>query len=684
MSYFNFPRISFTGTASINVGTVNNDDYGAGGTTINSGPNNPGNGEILRLSDSINVQPITYGMSDDDFIKWSQMPISTSTPSSNGNVIENMIPGEWNYYGDMGVTLSNVNVVGVNLANGALITSNHPLIGANLSYNNVAGRSTALICDINPEDVPSSQIFADVLALRDSQGNDLISGMPSKAITRWINFTRNANLTASAGASGVFQQVIPIQNFQDLGVQKVLTSLGMNVNQLPAQLKGFVVRYSLYASIPPIAPADYETNDEYLAALVKLYGTPYPNNQNPAIGTISGTIGLWYEGEMQSITMGRYLIPTNSFSTGNYKHNNGGGSFTAGPIVVQIFGSENRASIDLTNAFPECYQKILQVAGPPLIVNEKLNFNAYNNASAMVFGYTINGSDEVNPIAELDYANTLLYLQTGGVIDVTLTDSQVAQLPNATLVIALKLNSGSYLVLLEECDYMIASDQAGVYAEAGQQNNLYRSNAAAPQNCTICVYQKGNPITSSINLIVQDARTTPNILGSQGDAIISSQNITFTPADNNTLGLTFPTSNPGNYLFRFSISAAPSGASNSPINPIPNYNGLNVETDFYVNLRVLPTDDFSTYINPNGEPTGVPIPWNYLYNNVLRYYNLIFPAMGLHVPFEEAVWADLAARIYERVDISYWPSVTAMPRTRDLSETRRQLIQAWCKQYMPA
>lgn len=699
MSYFDFPRMNFTGSVNINVGTVNNDDYGAGGTTFIP-PNSQNQEQVpLRLSDSVNVQALTYGMSDSDYITWCNTPLDVEGGQSP------VLPGEWNYYGDMGVTFNGVNVVAVNLVDGTLQTSGNTLIGTNLSFNNDAGRSTALICDVNPEDVPTSQIFADIMALRDSQGNSLFQGAPSKAVTRWINFFRNANLQGSAGASGVFQHVIPISNFQDPGVQKILTALGYTATNQPVNPAGFVVRYSIYQTIPPISPMNYSNYNDYNTALMNLYNQAYPNNQNPGIGTVSGTIGLYYSGEMQSITMGHYLIPPaptggptpppvpqnipmTMFSTGTYTTNNGQGNFQLGPVVAKMYPPASatgtgRITLDVCNAFPENY---VPASGSNPATNNKFAFTEYNSSTGVILGYIPQGQTLITKIADLDYANTNAYINGGGLMDITgISSTTITDIQNGSLVIAFANDEIIGAPLLTECDYMIASDQVAVYAEQNQSSNLYRNDAPVPVNCCVNVYYKGSPITTDVSLIVQEAQTTPNIPGPNGDQLTGNiQTILVTPATNNKVPLTLTAKNRGNLLYRVAISGSEvATATPMPCNEIYNYAYLNLATDFYINLRVLPQDDYSAYIDANGNAIQT-IPWSYLYDNVLQYYNLIFPAMGLHVPFEEAVWQDLAATIYQRVDIINWPSVISMPRTRDLSQTRRQLIQAWCKQYMPS
>src|SRR5712672_613226 len=106
MSLFDFPRINISGTVTLVPGTANNDDY-AGSVTFPPGPNE---GQTLALIDSKIVQPRTYGMSDDDFIAWVQKA-QLFNPPVNGQ-LQQIIPAEWNYYGDMSSSC-NASVIGI-------------------------------------------------------------------------------------------------------------------------------------------------------------------------------------------------------------------------------------------------------------------------------------------------------------------------------------------------------------------------------------------------------------------------------------------------------------------------------------------------------------------------------------------------------------------------------------------
>ncbi len=77
MSIFDYPRINFKGLISINVGTANNDDY-SGDLFMPDSPYAPN--QPVRLADSASVQPETYGMDDDTWVKWAVTPLVVATP----------------------------------------------------------------------------------------------------------------------------------------------------------------------------------------------------------------------------------------------------------------------------------------------------------------------------------------------------------------------------------------------------------------------------------------------------------------------------------------------------------------------------------------------------------------------------------------------------------------------------
>jgi hypothetical protein len=146
MSLFDYPRINFKGTIQLNPGTANNDDYaqqpGAALIPASFGP--PYAGQVFGLIDSKTVQPRTFGMSDADFIAWVQKIQTFVISGSNPPQTMDVIPAEWNYYGDMESSIAapdtQAAVVGVQTGPGSILTQ------ANRAFRQA--RSSARRCNI--------------------------------------------------------------------------------------------------------------------------------------------------------------------------------------------------------------------------------------------------------------------------------------------------------------------------------------------------------------------------------------------------------------------------------------------------------------------------------------------------------------------------------------------------------
>ena len=99
MSLFDYPRINFKGTIQLNPGTANNDDYARrrAVTCPRAGDRSPA--RRSALIDSKLVQPRTYGMSDDALHRLGAEGADVRRAGRRGP--QQIIPAEWNYYGDM-------------------------------------------------------------------------------------------------------------------------------------------------------------------------------------------------------------------------------------------------------------------------------------------------------------------------------------------------------------------------------------------------------------------------------------------------------------------------------------------------------------------------------------------------------------------------------------------------------
>jgi hypothetical protein len=104
-----------------------------------------------------------------------------------------------------------------------------------------------------------------------------------------------------------------------------------------------------------------------------------------------------------------------------------------------------------------------------------------------------------------------------------------------------------------------------------------------------------------------------------------------------------------------------------------------------VYVRILPNQDFSQYyVDPQAsEPVGNDtLTFGVIYEYVFRNYFLLFPAMSKVLPLndpQEWMTADVARRVLNRISPQQWPNYEYMPRTRDLSQSRRVLLEAWAR-----
>jgi len=112
------------------------------------------------------------------------------------------------------------------------------------------------------------------------------------------------------------------------------------------------------------------------------------------------------------------------------------------------------------------------------------------------------------------------------------------------------------------------------------------------------------------------------------------------------------------------IRFVPPGALPAPFNPT---------TDGFAVVRVLPADDYDHI------PDDL-VTYAFVYQEVLRYYHLLYPAMSRIINWadEDDVRAN-AAGISDRISKGSSDRFGYMPRTRDLSDGKRKLLERWCR-----
>lgn len=631
MSIFDFPRINFKGTIQLNPGTANNDDYASEFSLPENWSQFEKAGDVLGLIDSKMVEARTYGMSDQAFIAWVQKAHefdSTQPPPQTMQII----PAEWNYYGAMDSQILEAKVIGVQTGPNEIYSAQDSavpltdMIGADLVF------SGGGITDVNSQgSPPATQFFIDTVELK-NDSTTFISGTPSKGAAQWLNFYRNVNLAADGGAGGYVYHVIKGVTIDTPNPAKVSV--------------GVIFRYYLYHTTMKAT-----TISEKEALYEK-------QKTNPATLEIIGTFAPLYEDEKILTTpTGRLMVSnTVDIPTPPGSHNNGSkGKIALAPAVLRQSG--NIISTDFVGTFPDNSQGT---------DNFKYDFGPV--------GLVVTNGEDKAEIGVVDYINRVTGDQKGWVFDFDISSNKDAQQilkdpDNATF----KLVSMNYGDILEETDYYFVSNQQAIYTEQNGSGTKFL-NQGSTDPATLSVYHRGQELSadSCPPITLWQYRSIP--LQSPGNAEAISTD--FKPGQ----PIEVNTSQPGNFLFTFTIEGQPQPPKNYSAFANPPF----VTNAPSISLRILPNnEDFSKYYeDPNAEKlTGNELlTFDVVYEKVLRTYYLLYPAMNLvfQLNSEEAV-KTYAGSILDRTDQSMWMKSDYMPRTRDMSASRRELLQAWCR-----
>jgi hypothetical protein len=643
MSLFDYPRINFKGTIQLNPGTANNDDYAQQpGALVLPASYGSYAGQFLGLIDSKTVQPRTFGMTDADFIAWIQKTQTFDVDVGPGQPAQtrSRIPAEWNYYGDMKSSDIKIAVVGVQTGPDPSTVSADAtaVIGATLTY-------LGTITDVNSEgSPPATQFFIDTLTLKNG-GKTLLSGTPSKGASQWLNFYRNVNLQADGGAGAY--------------VYHVMKKSGDNI-QLPGfddpRIIGVICRYYLYrfratVSKPPEIEQRYQNQEA-----------------NPGVLEIVGTFApLFADDKIITGPVGRLLVANDTtIPTPSGTQNNGApsGLIALAPAVLQSNG--NAISVDFSGTFPDYFTT-------DTAPNPKYDFG---KVTLVVSNAT--GSAEIGPV---DYTDTDSGNRRGWIFDFDISSNAAAQKILQDPEAKFSLRHATLLdPVLDETDYYFVSNQQGIYAEQNGPGDSFL-NQGSYEPATVAVYHRGLELSPAqcppIN--VWQYRSVP--IQSPGD--VESILPDFKPGQ----PLQVNTSQPGNFLLTFSIGTA---AGFPPQNYNTFMNPPYITNAPSISLRILPNDeDFSSYYtDPSAAaPVGnAHLTFDVVYQKVLRTYYLLYPVMNSYVALNsEAAVAAAAPAILAMTDPTQtpWMSSDYMPRTRDMSASRRTLLQAWCRKVSP-
>lgn len=713
MALFDFPRINFKGNADINVATINNAAtfpltiYDA----VRSKPFLPprlyfASIEIIKsvisdLNPTIHFDPLnqfyyieilpvntieilrTWCMTPlcgtEQAIDIAYKPYYEKAQNEKSPIphlpLVGQPPGYWNMYGDMGVYLSEVDAVGVQVCdqqNGEFKISNYTLespsvpndvfniLNTRLDFDSSPGNgiSTASMCETISNQSVFAYVFCSIVNVTDRTNPDevFLKGKPYRFSPMVYGNWKVLNWLPPMAASTRFCSAIPLDAIEGENSSPLVEFFNNNRAYDSRPLKGLFVSFTL----EQVFENRYEPN-RYLTK----GSTP-----NPALSTTIGTITPWYDGDMRSGVLGRHLTSFNAQyiyeKPYQQKLTPAYSKLTPLPDGTSIF------SIDMGNTWPEAMHPPFKMGEFMPTKRDQVTFSTWNLGTLSIrYGQTQN-TEFVN-LSIHPYVNPLHSVHAkGSIFDFHIKD--------ATIIEAIKNNLIQvYLdekLVMSETTYLITSDTKGLYAENGDSPlGGYISYDDQRMPCQLRIFSKGNPVTEPISILMAETRAPE--AGNDppgGPQIIKRLNLKDQDAVNlspDQLSLT------NNALYYFAYDGQYPNNEIPPFTKPNNYYTI-MDTGAFVALRVHPHRDYDQYLNPENWDTTPP-DWDVVYEEVFKLYDVVYPKMSEIHPWDKDIWNNgyMAGLVLQRTNMNIWAEVLYMPKTRELSEAQRQLLKAW-------
>jgi hypothetical protein len=344
---------------------------------------------------------------------------------------------------------------------------------------------------------------------------------------------------------------------------------------------------------------------------------------NPAFGRVVGSIGPLHSQELTSVTVGRLLRASASLVEDHL-------DYQLGPAVAKVDRERRVVALDLINAFPERNE-----------AREKVNVGPVS--------LQLRHNDRLFDLGSIAYHQTA-YEMTAGVVDVPYSEEVEPHLDEGQFLL---VHDGSQNVLLAETDWTVETDDRAIYIQEGETRAI-----------RVRLANKGRPPGRSVAVrleqyVTSDIKGLPRVPAGPDTQVVEMPARISVRSDGGAR-LRLKAKRPGTCMIRFVLAEEP-GCAFDPT------------TDFFTNLRVLPADNYDHI--PDEQLT-----FEFIYQEVLRYYYIVYPVMSRFVDFsnEQSVRAH-ASDIEALTAKALWHCYDYMPRTRELSDGKRNLLHRWCR-----
>jgi hypothetical protein len=629
MSVLAYPRIHFQGKCLINAATGNNDD-------------------VMDNVDSVNVRllPPLNDLSDAAARAWLIEGVPAISPINQK--LFTYVRSGWDYFGDLSVQFQDTTVCSVVGTDGRR-SRRDPIVGEPVQIVGSHG-TKPVICAVDSTGAAAAQIIVGGFVLGDDELG-LSATYETRAFNRWIVW-RNAQVYQGeqnfVGAGATWQFAIPRGDplrFSGSEESPALAELAA----AEGRRQGILVQFCFYLPEPQISDS----------ALIELFHDGC-DSSNPAEAFLVGTIGVWEDGELGTVFTGRLLQapPDAEDPLSNVL------PYPLGPAAARVHPGHEVVSLNLITTFPEAnYDR------PP-------TRKAY--IGPVRLGLIPPSSDQAIPISKPFPYGYASYEESGGIVDVPYDPGRAS--PEALRDGALVLLADRYAkpywgpagkprrrhwrpILTEAYSIRtVDSDDGAVYLDVGKS-----------QQIALLVRERGGPPSSDVTISLWEYQFVVIPPGFQqrahSELTLVGPGTPLVHRIEYPAAVVFPAGQavpypvpirgclPGPLTLAFTLTGQP---------PEP---GFPTGAVSFTGVRVLPVDTFPKDSKPS---------WDFMYQNVFRYYNLTFPAMSKVIPLDNQAAMEAAApEIVRRTDPALRHSTRYMPITRDLSSGKRDLIVKW-------
>ena len=585
------------------------------------------------------------------------------------------------------------------------------------------------LVDTNPACDYSSQIYFHSMRFGDDRTG--ISGPCYRRMQeRFIGPVRNPNLPSAGHACVTWQTCFPADKglvIANADKSPLLATLQQMIASGKAQ--GVMVRFNTYLALYYQNGYfnDFSPQPKNLPELPKCYEAAFKSGNlfaNPCYTRVVGIIGPWYGGELVSAPQGRFLAttpdpvsvpkitpqppialnalgihagpqpsdaqaPAVAGANINVPPPNSIGVVQLGVTPAEIDYTNNVISLDVLATFPEWYWQ-----------GDKYDFGD------VTFGVK-DATGNFTQIAVIHYADyaEAKYEQAGGTLDIkfdprlakTIADGllscRVVQKETAEIA-----GKGKPVEVLVEQPFSAQTDDRGIYLNEGEKTSfevsvLFKGTPAKNAKLLVARYAPALDSTDPMRYVNAPVSAIP-AGGPQIVTITNGQTSKITVTDGKQSIETYATTidADANGIARIDIAAASAGfpvlvfypfaAGGKPPQPIY---ALEAPTPtavlYFTTIRVLSFDDafidrFVKLWNDTFDPAQA---WDFIYNNILYLYDMIYPVMLQYVPLGDRQRVEGAIdQVLTLIAPSYFvESTLAMPITRDLSHGKRTVLQLW-------